>query len=554
MRTRLLWILALLLLVARAPLWLNDGPVMDDWLVLKLRPDYAVDLDFMLHGAGHPFFFGFYSLANLSGAPVLFMKIVMLVAIVSGGTCLLLAGIRSGLLTSVEAVGFSAITWTYPGYVLWTCKGNTGYALSFALACIATYLLTLMWNAKGTKRILYRVGAALAYFFSFALNSTMVLYAFAMVGLFVAVLRNGSDEPRPVRRVFVSVWRCATTYPEFVVLPFAYWGALSTWFKRTGVYAQHYNAHLPSLSELIRGWDTFFRLSYWDVAVAAARATLHGPTTFILASAVVAGAFLLLPSEGRRDENDKWSIMVPLLLAVTLFMALALPYLAAGLRPAHHFYETRHLLMFGLPAALCLLALKRWVETGAGRRVAFPIVFGSASVLSIAALWNGYVFQQARALKQEALFGHLAAMPQPAATVFNLDDGFLDYPSPHTPFGHPEITGMIRLAWGNQPFFGFTLRAERPTVLLETDVLRKAEGSAFRHVDPSGPQATILFRPGPNALPNEPLVRRYYLCRLLGRCDPSQLLAGLADVSIKLGPIAGITQLDGANTVSPSSR
>jgi hypothetical protein len=232
-------------------------------------------------------------------------------------------------------------------------------------------------------------------------------------------------------------------------------------------------------------------------------------------------------------------------------LVLSLPYLAAGLRPARHFYETRHLLMFGLPMALGLVGLKRLVEARAGARAAFAIVFGSASVISVAALWNGYVFQQARALKQEALYGHLAAMPKPAATVFNLEDGFLDYPSPHTPFGLSEVTGMIRLAWGNQPFFGFTLRTERPTILQEMDALRRMEGSAFHHFDPSGPQATILLRPGPGALPNEALVRRYYACRLLGRCEPSQLLTGLADVSIKLGPIAGITQLDGASTESP---
>lgn len=115
MRARVFWIIALLLLVAHAPLWLNDSLVMDDWLTLKPRPDYVVDLGFLLHGAGHPLIFGFYSLANLTGAPILFMKVVGLVAIVSGGVCLVRAAIGTGLLTSVEAVGFSAIAWTYPG-------------------------------------------------------------------------------------------------------------------------------------------------------------------------------------------------------------------------------------------------------------------------------------------------------------------------------------------------------------------------------------------------------------------------------------------------------
>ena len=127
-----------------------------------------------------------------------------------------------------------------------------------------------------------------------------------------------------------------------------------------------------------------------------------------------------------------------------------------------------------MPSALILLAAKRLLAGIADERTAFASVFGLASVVSIAMLWNGYIFTQARALKQAALSSHLAEMPKPAATVFNLDDGFLDYPSRHVPFGLAEVTGILRLAWGNQPFLGFTLRTERPTFLLEMEFLRTA--------------------------------------------------------------------------------
>jgi hypothetical protein len=132
--------------------------------------------------------------------------------------------------------------------------------------------------------------------------------------------------------------------------------------------------------------------------------------------------------------------------------------------------------------------------------------------------------------------------------VFALDDGFVDYPSPHVPFGFAEVTGMLRLAWGDQPFLGFALRAERPNVLQELEVARTAPSSAFSHVDPSGPQATISLQPGPGAAPNQALVRKYYACRLLPRCEISQLLDQLAQMTIKVGPIAGILPLDGAKT------
>jgi hypothetical protein len=196
--------------------------------------------------------------------------------------------------------------------------------------------------------------------------------------------------------------------------------------------------------------------------------------------------------------------------------------------------------MFGVPLALGLLAIKRIAEIMIGAGAAFAAIFGPASILSIAMLWNGYVFMQARELKQEALSSRFATMARPAATVFAINDGFLDYPSRYAPFGVPEVTGMLRLAWGDQPFLGFTLRTERPTILREMEELRTAEGSAYHHIDPSGPQATITFQPGPDAAPNAALVRHYYACRFLGTCNVSEFLSRLAVVSIDVGPISGV--------------
>lgn len=113
---------------------------------------------------------------------------------------------------------------------------------------------------------------------------------------------------------------------------------------------------------------------------------------------------------------------------------------------------------------------------------------------------------------------------------------------------------MLRLAWGNQPFFGFSLIAERPSILQEMEEARTATGSAFHHFDPSGSQATISLQPGPGAAPNQTLVWKYYACRFLARCDVAEFLAQLAHVTIKVGPIAGVTPLDGATKDAAPSR
>jgi hypothetical protein len=537
---RVIFLLSILLLAAHAPLFLNNGVVMDDWLVLKLGPDYPLDINFLISGAGHPVFFAYYSFANMTGAPVLVMQAMAVSAILAGATCLFLAAACSGLLSRAEAAGIALLVWIYPGYQMWAGKANNVYVFSFGLFFVATWLLTLAFAAKGARHALLRIATALLFFVSFALNSLMVLYLFAMFGLFVATMRADDGESGPLRRLVLAAWRCVADYPELVVLPLVYWGMLNIWFRRVGAYAGYYGIHLPTLSDLLEGWHSFFEMGYINVLARAGRMALDYKSLLVVI-AIVLLITLLLALRGKRSRLSVAGIVLPLLLSVLLFVALALPYLIAGIRPSLHFYETRHLLLFGLPGAFFILLVKRLAESIIGRRAAFVGAFGLASVVSVAALWSGYLFAQARTLKQEALSSHLAAMPMPAATVFDLDDGFYDHTPTHVPFGIPEVTGMLWRAWGNHPYLGYSQQGERPTVLQEIESARHGIGSPFYGMDPFGPQATIVMRPGPAAASTGIMVRRYYLCRLRPRCDVTAFLSELADVKVDVGPIAGVT-------------
>jgi hypothetical protein len=539
-----IFFLVLVLTGAHAPLFLNDAVVMDDWLVLKLRPDYLIDIDFLFRAAGHPVFFAYYSIANMTGAPVVVMVTMTVFAILAGAICLALAAIRSGWLSRAEAAGVALLVWTYPGYQMWAGKANAVYVFSFGLFFVATWLLTLAFDAEGLRRVTLRLASALLFLLSFELNSLMVLYVFAMFGLFVAVWRATGQVQGPIRRLAVSAWRCVSGYPELVMLPLIYWGALNVWFKRGGAYAGYYGIRLPTLSALLDGWRSFFKIGYVDVFARAGRMAMDYRVLFIVVLVMLVIATATLARSSERPRVSVFRIAPPLGLGLSLFAALALPYLISGIRPTEHFYETRHLLLFGLPGAFIVLSAKRLLESIIGNRAAVALAFGLALIVSVAALWGSYIFLQARVLKQEALSSHLAAIPMPAALVFDLDDGFYDHSSRHVPFGIAEVTGMLRLAWGDHPFFGFSQQGERPTVLQEMELSRVTEGSAYRHIDLSGPQATISLQPGPAAAPNAVLVRHYYACRLLARCDVAAFLTELAVVKVDIGPIAGVTPLE----------
>ncbi len=293
----------------------------------------------------------------------------------------------------------------------------------------------------------------------------------------------------------------------------------------------------PTFLELREGWDSFFQCGYTNSLARAGRAAVDFKPLFaVLVAILVVTFFLALRS--RRARLSASRIGAPLLLSVLLFFALTLPYLIADIRPNLHFYETRHLLLFGLPGAFFVLAVKRFADSVVGRRAALVGVFGVASIVSVAALWNSYFFLQARALKQEAVLRHLAAMPMPAAIVYDLNDGFDDTLMQHAPFGIAEVTGMLRLAWGDHPFLGFSQQAERPTILEEMQAVRNLEGSAFHAMDPTGPQATIVLGPGPAATANRWLVPHYFGCRLFLLCDAGSFVSQLAKVKVDVGPIA----------------
>ena len=533
-------ILLLVLLGAHFPLFFNHDLVMDDWLLLKPQSSYVVDMNFMLQGAGHPVFFSYFSLANWTGAPISAMQTLAFVSIASGALCAASVASRLKMLTPLEALAAALIIWTYPAYGMWAGKANTVYVFSFSLFFIGSWLLSLCFGAGGKSRIFLRICAAMVFFFSFALNSTMVLYAFSMLALYIATYLTADATTGMARRALTSAFRTVMSFPELAVLPLIYWAVLNIWFARVGVYATYYNTHLPTFADIADGIHTFVTFGYTRALRDAVRTALENRSMPLAAALLVlTGLFLSRAKCGPRMISAV-AVGWPIVVAIAVFLAISVPYLIVGARPGEHVYETRHLLLFGIPLALALLSLKRFSELLIPEPFATAAVFGGALILAIPSLWAGYAFLQARALKQESLVEHLASLPKPAALVFGVVDGFEGKFGRNLAFGITELSGMLRLAWGDEPFFGFTEQAERTWVLREMECARTAKGTAFSHIAPTGPQATISMQPGPSAGPAINVARHYYACRLFGSCDVSQFVQQQVLVDVKAGPIPNI--------------
>lgn len=526
------------LLIVHLPLIVNNGLFGEDWLLFEVKPGYPIQTDFLIHGAGHPFLYIYSALANLSGSPIAFMKALALAGIVIGALNLKSFLVRLQQFSGFEAALFSFLVWSYAGYRDWATKLTATYIFSFALLCLGLNLLAVVTAADRSRWWLRLCGLA-AIFCSFSLNSMIAPY---FVGVF-AIFFFGKAEWANDRSISARLMTSITRFADFLAVPVIYWISVNHFFPKIGPYQGYYLVRIPHIEALISGFSNFWRWGFYQPAWEAIALTRE--TRWPVISMLVVGTGFVA-AINRRDEGyadhrpaSASTAVYLAMAAVVVFFVCAMPYLVAGLSPDGHFYESRHLILFGLPLGLMLICAYRIMCLISSNKIVGQVLVVLSLAANLCALCSGYFLQQARWLRQESLIDGLRrSYREPPAAVFDLIDGFLDHPG-QTYFGVTEITGALHSAWDSRPLFGFSGRSERPTVLQEVDVLVQMDGSAFRNMDLWGPQATIELVPKAPVLTNYRLSRSYYQC-LIRLCDTQSFIAALADTTVRVGPIANL--------------
>ncbi len=210
-----------------------------------------------------------------------------------------------------------------------------------------------------------------------------------------------------------------------------------------------------------------------------------------------------------------------------------LPYLIVGIQPNLTFYETRHLLLFGLPGALLVLAFKRLVQSAIGDRTALVGVFRSRRGLC-RSRHSGTVICSCNSSGAGGLVQPSRGDPYARRDRVRFGGWLQNYSPRFAPSKSPRSPACC--GWpGALTRFSASAARRAADYPAGNGIRRNVEGSAFSNMDPCRPQATI--EPGPAAAPRR-LSRHYYACRLLRRCDVAEFLAQLANVKIDVGPIA----------------
>ncbi|GLR85478.1 hypothetical protein [Bradyrhizobium iriomotense] len=515
---------------AHAPILINNGLIADDWLIFRIKPGYPAQIDFMLHGAGHPIVYVYCALANLSGHPIAFMKTMAIIGVAIGAINLRAFLGRLRVFSDFEAQFLTLLVWTYAGFQVWTAKLLATYIFSLALVFLGLNLFAAIAASKSPP-IWWRPLSLIALFCSFAINSMMVVY---LIGLLAVLFAS----PLGDRRRLASL-PLLKRWVDFLALPFVYWFSTRLLFPRSGPYAEYYRARIPDLDTTLAAAGQFVEQGTYRLLEQAT--TLASETHRLFAIVALAGlAFVALSFRVERTglswRDGLISAAWLMVAGLTTFAVLLLPYIAIGAVPTGHFYESRHLLLFGIPLGLLAVSVLRILRSVPGTT---PFALTAVVLLltvNLCSLWDGYFHQQARWLRQNALIhGLQRAYREPPAAVFNLIDYFLEHPT-HTWFGMSEVTGILHAAWDNRPLLGFLARNEPATILQDVDKMKKMPGSAFSNVDPWGLQARIELIPREPVLTNYRLSLQYYRC-LVSFCETGKLTDALAETRVQVGPI-----------------
>ncbi|MGY4619554.1 hypothetical protein ACVWZ4_004781 [Bradyrhizobium sp. USDA 4472] len=530
------------LLIVHVPLAFNNGLFGDDWLMFEVKPGYQTLISFLLHGAGHPITYLYCAMANLTGYPMLFMNGLALAGIAIGALSLRSFLIHLRILSEFETSCVVFLVWTYAGFRDWATKITAPYIFSFALLCLGLNLFAGIANSRRPS-VGLRLVSLVAIFCSFAINSMIVVY---FVGLLAGIWLIKSDEGRK-QPIANRLAQSAKRFADYLAVPFVYWVSTNYFFPKIGPYRDYYLIRVPALDDTLVQLRQFVRWGTYEPFLnaieLAAQSRLPAILSLVAGVAFVSLALWQSRIAASRSRTSPRDLIWPAVAGIMLFVVCALPYISVGISPTGHFYESRHLILFGIPLGFILVSILRVVQHASSKFVSYAVC---ALVLSanLCSLWNSYFFQQARWIRQSAMIEQLQrSYREPPAAVFNLVDGFLDYPG-NTYYGISEITGALHVAWDNRPLFGFTGRNERPTVLQEIDQAMRMDGSAFRNMDLRGPQATIEFVPKAPVLNNYELSTRYYGC-LIRFCDRQEFLDAEASTSVRIGPIPDIVPLDG---------
>lgn len=481
-------------------LLLNRGLYQDDWLILSvLRADDAIAWRFLLD-AGHPLFMLYYKAVWAAGQSVFAFKATAWLAVICAAYCLYRSAPALFGATPREAFWLAAIAWTYPGYLLWPVITTGAYIMATALFFAGWAVLLASRRQAGVMR---RLVIATLLFLGFSLNGLLVVfYAFVTCAALTEAAQSNARGTRAfTAAVAASLRKFVLSFPELIALPIIYWLSINALFPRVEGYASHYAFKLNADSWLA-GLDAFAAQGLIQPLAQAYDALRRNPLTGAVPLIVGVAAYAIAWRIPDIESSEAITARAVRLLAHTVIVLLACvgPYLLIGQAPSLHYYDSRHLLLFGLPVAISFIALGRANNSRAWYR-AHQVLLATLIGVAVFVVQHHYLYLESHWARMMALRDRFQALPESAGMVIVTNPGFYpegpDLGQRQDYLGVFELSGILNdLRGGGQRALSFDQDREIGLVeRLRADEKRTLNGLAyywlFRNLAPGAERCYI---------------------------------------------------------------
>jgi len=434
-------LLVLIYFAAHSPILVTTGNFYDDWVYF--HPDPTVTIR-AWSNVGKPLAGLFLNIVRDAGGPFAARLCTFLAYL---GSALLLYGILKQVNVIDPEVRFCSVSvfMVFP-----TDSTRVLCMLSYDAVCYFLFFLGFWLVSRHliSRRIIFRIAGLLAFFFSFCMNSLLVLYALVFAYIWYqerCMLRSSHD--------WLSL---AVRYADFVALPFVFWIVQRVWFP--AAIAGYNELEWGFLSP--RLWAYFIREGLLKPVVFSVL-----PLNLLQIVGILAGTAALYwfwpPGSAREPKKRRVAAFLVIIGILCLVLAM-LPYLAVGKASTYEDWGSRHgrLLPLGASFVICgmiwqlsnLLKLERAFRVLVASLVLS--VFISANLKVYMEYWQDWYksLSLVRELKtSDTIKDHASFLFSDQAQEWNVKRRILRY---------YEYTALMNLAFNDQRRFGIDERTK----------------------------------------------------------------------------------------------
>lgn len=344
-------------IITHLPSLISDSNMWDDWIILSWIADKRLDWMFQFfHNYGvTPYFFVYFPFVVSLHDPVisnLIARIFVFLGVILTANLIMLISRRvaQGDLLFATLTGVFAVS--FP-----TLSGEAFHLTTVFYYCFIPLFFTgifLFIRVTSSSNLLLRGFALAALFFSFSLNSLLVLFYAVIPAVFYTFIQG---EKLSLRVLLIKARIFFIRYLDFLILPFIFWGTKAVFMPRVGIYA-HYNNIRWDWLGILKGYEQLIP----DIL----QITLFVPLSIRFVSWIVFFVFIIAVLCGRsvavylesKAKMQKSHLIILLGLGFLALLGAALPYYMVGRRSFQAFgFMSRDCVLFPLSVGWITAAL-----------------------------------------------------------------------------------------------------------------------------------------------------------------------------------------------------